>query len=125
MQISLSSASRVVPSVLPSRPAPPPRTARCSPPRLVGMFAGLFAVFSVARLLAYLPTMWAIWADRDASQHSTLTWAIWLGANLSMAAWLSVHDVPRSRAVLVNCANALMCALTLALILCFRGGVGR
>jgi hypothetical protein len=125
MQPALFSAALTTHDVLPSRPAPPPRTARRSPPRVVRGLAGLFAAFSLARVLAYLPTMWAIWADRDASQHSMLTWAIWLGANLSMAAWLSVQDVPRSRAVLVSCANALMCALTLALILWFRTGAGR
>ena len=45
-----------------------------------------FTLFNSVRTLAYLPTMWAIWASGDSSQHSLWTWCTWLGANATMAA---------------------------------------
>jgi hypothetical protein len=33
-----------------------------------------FALFSSARVVAYLPTIWAIHQSGDASQHSVWTW---------------------------------------------------
>jgi hypothetical protein len=76
-----------------------------------------FTLFSSARVIAYLPTLWAIHQSGDTSQHSLLTWCAWLGSNVTMAAWLheqSGHVV--NRAVGVNIANAGMCLATVALI---------
>jgi hypothetical protein len=50
-----------------------------------------------------------------------LTWCTWLGANLTMAAWLHEHNGRRANgAVLVNLLNATMCALTAGLIGWYR-----
>jgi hypothetical protein len=77
----------------------------------------LFTLFSSVRMLSYLPTMWAIEASGDSSQHSLWTWCTWLGANLTMAAWLYEQNGQRmGRAVAVNLGNATMCAVTVVLI---------
>ena len=80
-----------------------------------------FTLFSAARVLAYLPTTWAIMQCGDSRQHSLWTWCTWLGANATMAAWLHVHNGQRARkAVLVSAGNAVMCAVMLAVILLYR-----
>jgi hypothetical protein len=80
-----------------------------------------FTLFSSVRVLAYLPTTWAIHSSGDSSQHSLWTWCTWLGANATMAAWLHAHNGGRmNKAVLVNAGNATMCGLTVAVILAYR-----
>ena len=80
-----------------------------------------FTLFSTARLVSYLPTLWAICSSGDSSQHSVWTWGIWLGSNLTMALWLYEQQGQRwSRAMVVNLVNAAMCAATLTVILVFR-----
>ena len=79
--------------------------------------AWAFALFNSARLVAYLPTVWALQTSADSNQHSLWTWAIFCGANLTMAAWLYEQNGRRpNRAVCVNVVNTLMCAWVLALI---------
>ena len=76
-----------------------------------------FTLFNSVRVFAYLPTLWAIVASGDSSQHSLWTWGTWLGANLTMAAWLYEQNGQRTnRAVIVNGCNALMCGMVLAVI---------
>lgn len=80
-----------------------------------------FTLFSSVRVLAYLPTILAIQETGNATQHSLWTWGTWLGANLSMACWLYENNGQRvDRAVAVNLGNALMCAVTLLVILWYR-----
>lgn len=80
-----------------------------------------FAFFSSARILAYLPTLWAIVQSGDANQHSLWTWLTWLGSNLTMALWLFEQGGQRtSRAVLVNVGNAVMCGAIVTLIFVYR-----
>lgn len=80
-----------------------------------------FTFFSTARILAYLPTFWAILESGDASQHSLWTWLTWLGSNLTMAVWLYEQGGQRtSRAVLVNLCNAVMCGAIVTLIVAYR-----
>jgi hypothetical protein len=80
-----------------------------------------FTLFSTARIAAYLPTLWAIHASGDASQHSLWTWGTWLGANTTMALWLLEHEQRRlGRAVVVNGCNALLCAAIVVMILLHR-----
>lgn len=80
-----------------------------------------FTLFNTVRVFAYLPTLWAIHASADSSQHSLWTWLTWLGANITMAAWLYEHNGGRmNRAVLVNIGNAGMCAATVAVIVFYR-----
>jgi hypothetical protein len=79
------------------------------------------ALFSAMRVCTYLPTMWAIQASGDSSQHSLWTRFTWAGANLTMAAWLYEHGDQRcNRAVAVNLVNAAMCLITSALIVALR-----
>jgi hypothetical protein len=80
-----------------------------------------FTVFSAARVIAYLPTIWAVAHTGDTSGHSLITWFTWLGANCTMALWLLEHGGRRlSALVLVNFGNALMCAATASLIALVR-----
>ena len=77
-----------------------------------------FMLFNSIRLVAYLPTTWAIYSSGDSSQHSLWTWCTWLGANITMAAWLHEHNGNRiDVAVLTNIGNATMCLVTVLLIL--------
>lgn len=111
----------------------PPTTSRCAPPpagayRLwpqpvyLTVLAWAFTLFNSVRMLAYLPTIWAIHSSGDSSQHSLWTWCTWLGANATMAAWLYEQNGQRlGRAVIVNVGNATMCAVTVALIAGHRG----
>ena len=80
-----------------------------------------FTLFSSLRAVSYLPTLWAIHQSGDSSQHSLWTWGIWLGANLTMAAWLYEQNGQRlGRAVVVNLGNSAMCAATVLLIAVYR-----
>lgn len=103
------------------RPLRVPRPALFTRERYRFVLTWAFTLFSSVRVLSYLPTLWSIHEARDSSQHSLLTWCTWLGANLTMAAWLHEHNGARfNRAVWVNLANAAMCALTVALIVAYR-----
>ena len=80
-----------------------------------------FAFFNSVRLFSYLPTLWAIHTQGDASQHSLITWLTWAGANATMAAWLYENNGQRlNRAVAINACNTAMCLATSALIVAYR-----
>lgn len=80
-----------------------------------------FMLLTAARLVAYAPTVIAIIRSADSRQHSLLTWLVWVGANLTMAAWLYEHNGHRcDKAVGVSLANAGACALTTGVILWYR-----
>jgi transposase InsO family protein len=71
---------------------------------------GLFALFNSARVVAYLPTIWAVAARGDSSQHSLWTWLCFLGGNATMALWLwEQNGRTTNRAIVVSACNALMC----------------
>lgn len=81
----------------------------------------MFTLFNSLRVLAYLPTVWAIQTSADSSQHSLWTWFIWLGANVTMGAWLYEHNGGRiNRAIAVNIGNATMCLVTVLVITAHR-----
>lgn len=113
-------------TLLAARPLPPvharPAPSGSSLRRLyLTVLAWAFALFSTVRVFAYLPTLLAIHQTGDSSQHSLWTWLIWLGANATMAAWLYEKDGQRTSGPMwVNCANAAMCAATVALIVAYR-----
>lgn len=76
-----------------------------------------FALFNSVRVIAYLPTIWAVHQSGDSTQHSLLTWLTWVGANLTMAAWLYEQNAQRlNRAIIVSLCNATMCVAVTALI---------
>lgn len=76
-----------------------------------------FVLTNGARLLAYLPTLWAIHASGSSSQHSLWTWGIWLASNATMAWWLYDRQGGRThRAALVSVGNSLMCLAAVCLI---------
>jgi hypothetical protein len=80
-----------------------------------------FTLFNSLRAASYLPTIWAIHVSGDSSQHSLWTWGTWLGANLTMAAWLYEQNGQRlGRAALVSLGNAAMCTATVAVIAAHR-----
>jgi hypothetical protein len=81
----------------------------------------LFTLFSALRVVAYLPTLWAIHASGNASQYSLWTWFVFCGANLSTAFWLNDRcQGGWDRNVVVSAVNALMCAAVFAVILGHR-----
>jgi hypothetical protein len=81
-----------------------------------------FMLFNSVRILAYLPTTWAIVQSGESNQHSLWTWCAWLGANATMAAWLYESNGQRfSRAVMFSAGNAAMCAVTVLVIAVHRG----
>jgi hypothetical protein len=49
-----------------------------------------------------LPTLPAIVESADSSRHSLVTWLVWVGANLTTAAWLHAHNGRR-----LDCTVAL------------------
>jgi uncharacterized RDD family membrane protein YckC len=107
-------------------PADTPTPASASLPgarrAYLALLTWAFTLFSALRAVSYLPTMWAIQVSGDSSQHSLWTWCTWLGANLTMAAWLYENSGQRlGRAVLVNLGNATMCGVTVMLIAAHRG----
>jgi hypothetical protein len=81
------------------------------------VLAWTFNALSSVRILTYLPTVAAILASGDSSQHSLWTWGLWTASNLSMALCLVEEQGGRiGRAAMVSAANASMCALTCAVI---------
>lgn len=108
-------ASTLAPAAAQSqlRPAQPAKTA--------GLFAWAFTTFNCLRIVAYLPTVQAIWITGQSDQHSLFTWLIFLGANSTMARWLYEQNGLRgNRAVVINTVNALMCGVICLLILWTR-----
>jgi hypothetical protein len=104
-----------------------PQTSSLASPRgrpraaYLAVLTWTFTLFNSVRVIAYLPTVWAITESGDSSQHSLWTWLTWLGANVTMAAWLYEQNGQRAdRAVLVNVGNACMCLLTVAVIVSYR-----
>lgn len=90
-------------------------------PALRRLLDAAFVVTNGARVLAYLPTLWAIQASGSSSQHSLWTWGVWLASNLTMAWWLADREGGRpNRAALVSASNALMCLAAVLLILWHR-----
>ncbi len=80
-----------------------------------------FAFFNSARMLAYLPTLWAIYRSGDSSQHSLWTWLTWLTANATMALWVYENNGRRcNRVAVVNALNCAMCLAAVLLILRYR-----
>lgn len=107
------------------RPLHMPRPALFTRERYRVVLTWAFTLFSSVRVLSYLPTLWSIHQAGNSDQHSLLTWCTWLGANLTMAAWLHEHNGARfNGAVWVNLANAAMCACTVATIVAYRWAPG-
>ena len=89
--------------------------------RYLTLLGWAFTISSSVRVVAYLPTVWAIVVSGDSSQHSLWTWCTWFASNLTMSLWLRERNGGRfCRAAAVSLGNASMCGLTLALIVWFR-----
>lgn len=85
--------------------------------RYLPALGAMFALFNSARVLAYLPTIWAVVASGDSSQHSLLTWFTFFGGNSTMAAWLWEHNGRRcNAAIAASGGNALMCLAIIAVV---------
>jgi hypothetical protein len=81
----------------------------------------LFATLNSVRVLSYLPTIAAIHASGDSAQHSLWTWCLWMGSNLTMAAWLFENNGRRANgAVVVSLCNSVMCLVTASVIGWYR-----
>lgn len=99
-------------------PTPPPRWPRAT---YLAALTWAFTLFNSLRCVSYLPTLWAIHVSGDSNQHSLWTWLTWLGANLTMAAWLYENNGQRAnRAMVVSVCNACMCLATVAVIAAYR-----
>ncbi len=89
--------------------------------RYLAALGALFALFSAARVLAYLPTIWAVMATGDSSQHSLWTWFMFFGGNATMAVWLWENNGRRCNgAIAASGGNALMCLSIIAVIAWMR-----
>lgn len=100
-------------------PSAPARTTR--PALYLRLLTASFTFFNSVRLIAYLPTIWAIHTSGDSGQQSLWTWCTWLFANLTMAAWLYEENGRHlNRAICINLGNAAMCAATIAVIAAYR-----
>lgn len=105
-----------------------PRQGRCVAPgsgrgrqHYLRLLAWAFALFSTARVAAYLPTLFAILQSASSTQHSLWTWITWTGANATMAAWLYEHNGQRlDKAAAVSLCNAGMCLLITGAIILYR-----
>lgn len=96
---------------IPSQPLAITRT-----PYLAALEA-LFTLFSSARVLAYLPTIWAVMSTGDSSQHSLWTWLTFFGGNATMAVWLWENNGRHcNAAIAASGGNALMCLAIIAVI---------
>jgi len=74
------------------------------------ILAGAFVLFSAARVVACVPTIWAVAVSGDSSQHSLWTWFTFLGGNATMALWLwEQNDRRFNRAIAVSASNAFIC----------------
>lgn len=102
-------------STLVARVASQPSAATRS--RYLTTLGALFTLFSSARLLAYLPTIWAVMSTGDSSQHSLWTWFTFFGGNATMAVWLWENNGRRCNgATVASSGNALMCLAIIAAI---------
>jgi hypothetical protein len=131
-----AAATRMHPSALPVPGAPgasgelaalpqaaerTPRPAASARTVYLALLTWAFTLFNSVRVVAYLPTLWAIQASGDSSQHSLWTWLTWVGANATMAAWLYEHNGQRiNRAVMVNVGNTCMCLAAVLMIVAYR-----
>jgi hypothetical protein len=98
-------------------PAPAPLRWRAV---YVALLGGAFAFFNTVRLATYLPTLWTIHESGQSDQHSLVTWASWMLANLSTALWLVEKSGRVDGVAALSFGNALMCAAVLLLIACYR-----
>lgn len=110
-QAGSATTTRNLPALVPFRS---PANTRS---RYLAALGALFTLFSSARVLAYLPTIWAVLASGDSSQHSLFTWLTFFGGNSTMAAWLWEHSGRRfNTAIAASGGNALMCLVMIAVV---------
>ena len=84
-----------------------------------------FSIFNVLRLGSYLPQIIRIARDEDGAKAiSYSTWAIWIGANASTAAY-AVVNIGDLTLFFVSAVNALCCAIVVGLTAYKRGLVHR
>jgi hypothetical protein len=100
-----------------------PSSPACELPQLAGrakatghagyllLLSWAFALVNASRMVAYLPTLAAIQASGDSSQHSLWTWGTWLYEQAGRRA---------NRGAAVNLGNALMCVAAVELIAHYR-----
>ena len=78
-------------------------------------------IFGSLRVFTYVPTIMTLWASSDSNQYSILTWTAWVIANASLTASLYENNGRKiDNLVLVNFCNALMCLVTVIVILYLR-----
>ena len=78
-----------------------------------------FSLFSCARRLTTLATLWAVQHSEHFSQHSRLIWSAWRASNVTMAAWLVKHNGRQlNKAIGVKGDNAVKCLAACVLIIC-------
>ena len=106
---------------MPHRPAPTTALGRMVRSTYLAALTWAFTLFNSLRVVSYLPTMWAIQASGDSSQHSLWTWLTFLGGNVTMAVWLWENNSRRcNAAVAASGSNSLMCLAIIAAIVWTR-----
>lgn len=102
-------------------PAQAPACREAAERIYLNLLTWLFTACSSLRVVTYLPAIGSIAASGDSSQHSLWTWGAWLASNLTMAVWLWEHNGRHANAaVWTNLCNALMCGLTVAVVVAYR-----
>jgi hypothetical protein len=80
-----------------------------------------FTVCNSIRIVTYLPTIVTIHASGDSGQYSLWTWTMWIGANVTTAAWLYETNGRKVDAVIgMSLGNAVMCSVTSLAIVYYR-----
>lgn len=108
----------IIPTPEASDPSQRPMITRS---RYLAVLGVMFSLFSSARVIAYLPTIWAVVTTGHSSQHSLWTWLTFLGGNVTMAVWLWENNSRRcNAAVAASGSNSLMCLAIIAAIVWTR-----
>jgi hypothetical protein len=81
-----------------------------STPSTNAVLVWAFSVFSSLKVVAYLPTLFAIHASGRSDQYSLATWLIFVGSNVTMALWLHEQNGRIDKSVVASTINAVMSA---------------
>ena len=121
IEVSAEMHTFATPIIVSCRISMSPRFPMITRSRYLAVLGVMFSLFSSARVIAYLPTIWAVVTTGHSSQHSLWTWLTFLGGNVTMAVWLWENNSRRcNAAVAASGSNSLMCLAIIAAIVWTR-----